>query len=108
MQLSHIRPVAAAKFDDPNLVSCAGLVPTVALAQQCDLGALADERLTVPTDKGANAGRKITSLVAGMAAAAAVTTTMEWLDNGAMERFSNTPTHRRRWGRSCVNSPSGT
>ena len=46
MQLSHIRPVAAAKFDDPNLVSCAGLVPTVALAQQCDLGALADERLT--------------------------------------------------------------
>ena len=71
MQLSHIRPVAAAKFDDPNLVSCAGLVPTVALAQQCDLGALADERLTVPTDKGANAGRKITSLVAGMVAGAA-------------------------------------
>src|SRR4029078_11516952 len=66
MQLSHIRPVAAAKFDDPNLVSCAGLVPTVALAEQCDLGALADERLTVPTDKGANAGRKITSLAAGM------------------------------------------
>ena len=37
MQLSHIRRIAAAKFDDPNLVSCAGLVPTVALAQQCDL-----------------------------------------------------------------------
>ena len=70
MQLSHIRPVAAAKFDDPNLVSCAGLVPTVALAQQCGLAALADERLMVPTDKGANAGRKITSLVAGMVAGA--------------------------------------
>lgn len=68
MQLSHIRRIAAAKFDDPNLVSCAGLVPTVALAQQCELAALADERLTVPTDKGANAGRKITSLVAGMVA----------------------------------------
>ena len=70
MQLSHIRPIAAAKFDDPNLVSCAGLVPTVALAQQCGLAVLADERLTVSTDKGANAGRKITSLVAGMVAGA--------------------------------------
>ena len=37
MQLSHTRPVASAIFDDPNLVSCAGLVPMVALAQQCGL-----------------------------------------------------------------------
>ena len=33
MQLSHTRPVAAARFDDPNLVSTAGLVPVMALAQ---------------------------------------------------------------------------
>jgi hypothetical protein len=39
MQLSHIRPVSSAIIDDPNLVSCAGLVPMVALAQQCDLPA---------------------------------------------------------------------
>src|SRR6478735_134997 len=37
MQLSHTRPVASAMFDDPNLVSCAGLVPIVELAQQCGL-----------------------------------------------------------------------
>ena len=70
MQLSHSRPVASAIFDDPNLVSCAGLVPMVALAQQCDLAAVADEHLRLPTDKGANAGAKVTSLVAGMVAGA--------------------------------------
>ena len=31
----------------------------IALAQQCDLPALADEHLSVPTDKGANAGAKV-------------------------------------------------
>jgi len=32
MQLSHTRPVASAVFDEPNLVSSAGLVPVMALA----------------------------------------------------------------------------
>jgi hypothetical protein len=29
MQLSHARPASSAIIDDPNLVSCAGLVPIV-------------------------------------------------------------------------------
>ena len=33
-------------------------------------GELADEHLSVPTDKGANAGLKVASLVAGMVAGA--------------------------------------
>jgi len=41
MQLSHTRPVASALFDDPNLVSCAGLVPIAALVQKCGLAVLA-------------------------------------------------------------------
>jgi hypothetical protein len=48
-------------------VSTAGLVPLVALAQSAGLGDLADAHLSVPGDKGANAGRKVMSLVAGMA-----------------------------------------
>ena len=40
-----------AKFDDPNLVSSAGLVPGMALAASARLRELADERLSVPTDK---------------------------------------------------------
>src|SRR4051812_37849860 len=70
MQLSHTRPVASAVFDEPNLVSSAGLVPVMALARKARLRELADERLTVPTDKGANPGLKISSLVAGMVAGA--------------------------------------
>jgi len=50
MQLSHTHSVAGAVFDDPNLVSAAGLVPVVALAQRCRLGALADGHLSVPSD----------------------------------------------------------
>ena len=91
MQLSHIRPIAAAKFDDPNLVSTAGLVPMMALAAHCDLDGLADEHLSVPTDKGANAGRKITSLVAGMVAGADSIDDMALLRHGAMGTIFDHP-----------------
>lgn len=84
MQLSHTRPVASAVFDDPNLVSCAGLVPVAALAQKCGLAMLADEHLTVPTDKGANAGAKVSALVAGMVAGADSINDMALLRHGAM------------------------
>jgi hypothetical protein len=84
MQLSHTRPVASACFDDPNLVSCAGLVPMAALARQCGLAALADEHLSVPTDKGANAGAKVSALVAGMVAGADSIDDMALLRHGAM------------------------
>jgi hypothetical protein len=86
MQLSHTRPVTTAVFDDPNLVSSAGLVPAVKLAQDAGLTQLAQDRLTVPTDKGANAGLKVTSLVAGMAAGADSIDDMAVLRHGAMSR----------------------
>ncbi len=70
MQLSQTRPVAAARFDYPNLVSCAGLVPITVLAQNCGPESLADEHLTVPTDKGSHAGAKVGAPVAGMVASA--------------------------------------
>ena len=91
MQLSHIRPVASAVFDDPNLVSCAGLVPIVALGQKCGLAALADEQLSVPTDKGANAGAKVTALVAGMVAGADSIDDMALLRHGAMGAVFDKP-----------------
>jgi hypothetical protein len=37
MQLSHTAPVVCATFDEPNLVSAAGLVPLMALAEQAGL-----------------------------------------------------------------------
>ena len=91
MQLSHSRPVASACFDDPNLVSCAGLVPVAALAQQCGLAALAHEHLSVATDKGSNAGAKVTSLVAGMIAGADSIDDMALLLHGAMGTVFDRP-----------------
>ena len=41
-------------FDDPNVLSCAGLVPVLALADAAGLASLADGHLSVPGDKGAN------------------------------------------------------
>jgi hypothetical protein len=71
-------------FDEPNLVSAAGLVPLMALAGKAGLRELADQRMSVPTDKGANAGRKISSLVAGMAAGADSIDDMALLRHGGM------------------------
>jgi hypothetical protein len=73
-------------FDEPNLVSSAGLVPVVALAQSAGLGALAQGHLSVPTDKGANAGLKVASLVAGMVAGADGIEDMALLRHGGMSR----------------------
>src|SRR3954451_15738838 len=87
MQLSHIRPVVSATFDEPNLVSAAGLVPLMALADKAGLRELAQERLSVPTDKGANAGLKLCSLVAGMAAGADSIDDMALLRHGGMGRI---------------------
>jgi hypothetical protein len=86
VQLSHTRPVVSATFDEPNLVSAAGLVPLMALAGKAGLRELADQRMSVPTDKGANAGRKISSLVAGMAAGADSIDDMALLRHGGMGR----------------------
>jgi hypothetical protein len=89
MQLSHTRPVSCAVFDDPNLVSAAGLVPTLALARATGLHDLVAERLSVPTDKGANAGLKVASLVAGMVAGADSIDDMALLRHGGMSRVFN-------------------
>lgn len=91
MQLSHARPVAAVRFDDPNLVSSAGLVPLVGLAESVGLRGLVDGHLSVPTDKGANAGAKVMSLVAGMAAGADCIDDMAILRHGGMRRVFDQP-----------------
>lgn len=102
------RPVAAAIFDDLNLVSTVGLVPVMALAQRCDIADLVNEHLSVPTDKGANAELKVGSVAAGMVAGVDSITDMALLRRGAMKTSSTAPTHLRRLVGSCASSPSGT
>src|SRR5215211_3039578 len=86
MQQSHTQAAVSAVFDEPNLVSAAGLVPLLQLAWSAGLHRLADEHLSVPTDKGANAGLKVASLVAGMAAGADSIDDMRLLRHGGMGR----------------------
>jgi hypothetical protein len=74
-------------FDDPNLVSSVGLVPVLALADQAGLRELADAHLSVPTDRGANAGLKVASLVGEMVAGADSIDDMAILRHGGMGRL---------------------
>lgn len=87
MKLSHTLTATSAVFDDPNLVSAGGLVPVLALAESAGLRDLADQHLSVPTDKGANPGLKVASLVAGMVAGADSIDDMALLRHGGMGRL---------------------
>ncbi len=84
MQFKHAPAAVSAVFDDPNLVSAAGLAPMLRLAQHAGLAQFAQDRLSVPTDKGANAGAKVMSLVAGMLAGADSIDDMRLLRHGGM------------------------
>jgi len=70
VRLRYDAPVVRATFDDPNLVSCAGLVPVMRLAQQAGLHDAVADWVRLPGDKGANPAGKIATIVAGMLAGA--------------------------------------
>ncbi len=76
-----------AVFDDPNLVSCAGLAPVLGLAERAGLHELVKEHLHLVKAGGVNAHLKIPSLVAGMIAGADSIDDMTLLRHGAMTRL---------------------
>ena len=84
MRLSHVPERTHASFDDPNLVSRAGLVPVMALAQRCGLADLAAEHVRIAAACGVNGHLKAGCLVAGMAAGADSIDDMDVLRHGAM------------------------
>jgi hypothetical protein len=75
-----IRPV----FDDPNLVSDAGLAPVLRLAESAGLHDLLDEQLSVASP---NATAKATSVVGGMLAGADSIDDLDLLRHGGMRRL---------------------
>jgi len=87
MQLFHRSTFLSATFDDTNLVSAAGLVPAMALAVSTGLAELANRWLTLPGYFGANAGLKVTALVAGMLAGADSIDDMALLRHGGMKKL---------------------
>ena len=77
----------AAVFDDPNLVSCAGLMPVLQLAGRAGLQRLVAEHVHLSKPGGVNAHLKLPALVAGMIAGADSIDDMALLRHGAMGKL---------------------
>jgi hypothetical protein len=76
-------------FDEQNLVSLAGLVPVMALAEQTELSALLAEKVSITTPRiksgSANPAPKLTTLIAGMCAGADSIDDLDVLRSGGMK-----------------------
>lgn len=86
MRLSHAVGKTHVVFDDERLISCAGLVPVMRLAERCGLGELVTEYVRVRRRCGVNAAAKVSSVVAGMAAGADSIDDLDVLRHGGMTR----------------------
>ena len=84
MRLSHDPLKISASFDDPNLVSRAGLVPVMALAARADLMGLVREHVRITAKTGVIPEARVGCLVAGMAAGADLIDDMDLLRHDAM------------------------
>jgi hypothetical protein len=84
VRLLHGLARTQASFDDPNLVSRAGLVPVMALAQRAGLGGLVAAHVRPGGPCGVNPQLKIPCLVAGMMAGADSIEDMGLLRHGAL------------------------
>ena len=89
VQVSHRFAAESAVFDEDSLVSCAGLVPVMRLAEQTGLAQLLSEkvRIAVPRIKSgsANPAPKLRTLIAGMCAGADSIDDIDVLRSGGMK-----------------------
>src|SRR5215469_4423487 len=84
VKLLHALARTRVSFDDPNLLSHAGLVPLAALAERAGLHGSAAANVRLGGSCGASAGLKTACLAAGMAAGADSIDDMDLLRHGAM------------------------
>lgn len=91
MQGSHAWRGESAVFDDGNVVSHAGLVPLMALAEQAGLSRLLGEHVRFSSERvrsgAANAAPKLTSIIAGMAAGADSIDDLDVVRAGGMKQL---------------------
>ena len=91
MQGSHAWRGDGAVFDDDNLVSHAGLVPLLELAEQAGLSQLLDEHVRFTCERvksgAANSTPKLTSIIAGMAAGADSIDDLDVIRCGGMKKL---------------------
>ncbi len=87
MRLLHSAARTSAAFDAENVVSLAGLVPVMRLAQQAGLPDLIAERVRLDTSIGRNPAGKIAAIVAGMVAGADSIDDLDVLRHGGMDQL---------------------
>jgi Transposase DDE domain group 1 len=91
VRLSHCWSRATPLFDEERLVSCAGLVPVLALAERAGLSELISTRVAIGSSRvrsaAANPVGKLTSIIAGMAAGADSIDDLDVIRSGGMRRL---------------------
>ena len=91
MQGSHTWRAGSAVFDEDNLVSHAGLVPVLELAEQAGLSRLLDEHVRFVCERvksgAANPTGKLTAIIAGMAAGADSIDDLDVVRAGGMKQL---------------------
>ena len=88
VKVSHRFGVGSAVFDDDRLVSCAGLVPVMTLAEQTGLSRLIAEKVRIAEPRiasgAANPAPKLATIVAGMCAGADCIDDIDVVRSGGM------------------------
>jgi Transposase DDE domain group 1 len=88
VKVSHRFGVGSAVFDDDGLVSCAGLVPVMTLAEQTGLSRLLGEKVRIAEPRiasgAANPAPKLATVVAGMCAGADCIDDIDVVRSGGM------------------------
>jgi hypothetical protein len=89
VQVSHSFMPDSAVFDDDNLVSCAGLVPVMTLAEQTGLPELLAEKVHIAEPRiksgSANPAPKLATLIAGMCVGADSIDDVDVVRSGGMK-----------------------
>ena len=89
MKVSHSFAADSAVFDDGNLVSCAGLVPVMTLAEQTGLIELLDSKIHIAEPRvpsgSANTAPKLATVIAGMCAGADSIDDLDVVRSGGMK-----------------------
>jgi hypothetical protein len=93
VQVSHGFAMESAVFDDDNLVSCAGLIPVMALAEQTGLRRLLADKVHIRAPRirsgSANPAPKLATLIAGMCAGADCIDDIDVIRSGGMKTLFN-------------------
>jgi hypothetical protein len=91
VRLSHAWSGATPRFDDEKLVSFAGLVPVMALAERAGLSELISAKVEIKATRvksaAVNPAGKLTSIIAGMAAGADSIDDLDVIRSGGMPRL---------------------